>query len=69
MGALIWGGAAVAMLGVAGLVYCVLLSVKARGLEAVAARAVLQRVVVWNLAALGVAFLGLMAVVVGLFLR
>ena len=69
MGALIWGGAGVAMLGVVGLLYCGIQSMKARGLEEAAARAVMQKVVVWNLAAMGVAVLGLMAVVAGLVLR
>ena len=69
MGALIWGGAALAMLGVAGLLYCALQSMKARGLQDDAARAIMQKVVVWNLAAMAVAVLGLMAVVTGLLLR
>ena len=69
MGALIWGGAGVAMLGVGGLLYCGMQSMKARGLDEAAARAVMQKVVVWNLAAMGVAVVGLMAVVVGLVLR
>ena len=69
MNALIWGGAVVVMLGVAGLVYCGVQSMKARGLTEAAARAIMQKVVVWNLAAMGVAVLGLMAVVAGLLLR
>ena len=69
MGALIWGGAGVAMLGVVGLLYCGIQSMKARWLEEAAARAVMQKVVVWNLAAMGVAVLGLMALVAGLVLR
>ena len=69
MNALIWGGAVVVMLGVGGLVYCGVQSMKARGLPEAAARAIMQKVVVWNLAAMGVAVLGLMAVVAGLLLR
>ncbi len=69
MAVLIWGGALVVMLGLAGLMYCAQQSLKAKGLPDAAARAVMQRVVVWNLAAMGVAVLGLMAVVLGLVLR
>ena len=69
MGVVIWGGAAVVMLGVAGLLYCATASMKAKGLPEVEARALMQKVVVWNLASMGVAVLGLMAVVMGLVLR
>ena len=69
MGALIWGGAGVVMLGILGLLYCGMQSMKARGLDDAAARAVMQKVAVWNLASMGVAVLGLMAVVAGLVLR
>ncbi len=69
MAVLIWGGAVVVMLGVAGLMYCAQQSLKAKGLAEDAARAVMQKVVVWNLASMGVAVLGLMAVVMGLVLR
>jgi hypothetical protein len=70
MQALIWAGAALTLLGVAGLVYCVLRALKARraGLPDDALRAELQRVVLINLGALGVSFLGLMLVVLGIFL-
>ena len=69
MAALIWGGAAVTLLGVAGLMVCAAQSMKARTLAEDQARAVMGRVVAWNLAAVGVAVLGLMAVVAGLLLR
>lgn len=69
MNILIWGGAVVVMAGVAGLVYCGQQSLKAKGLPEDAARAIMQKVVVWNLAAMGVSVLGLMAVVAGLVLR
>lgn len=69
MAALIWIGAAVTLLGVAGLGYCVQQSVKAKGLAEEAARAVMQKVVLWNVSAMGVAMLGLMMVVLGLVLR
>ncbi|HOZ33421.1 MAG TPA: hypothetical protein PLM52_11115 [Tabrizicola sp.] len=70
MQALIWAGAALTLLGVAGLVYCVLRALKARraGLPDDALRAELQRVVLINLGALGVSVLGLMLVVLGIFL-
>jgi hypothetical protein len=70
MQALIWSGAALTLLGVAGLVYCVLRALKARraGLPDEALRAELQRVVLINLGALGVSVLGLMLVVLGIFL-
>lgn len=70
MQALIWAGAALTLLGVAGLVYCVLRALKVRraGLSDDALRAELQRVVLINLGALGVSVLGLMLVVLGIFL-
>jgi nitric oxide reductase large subunit len=70
MQALIWIGAFVSLLGVAGLGYCVVRAMKARraGLDDEAMRAELQRVVVINMAALGVSALGLMMVVFGILL-
>ncbi|QYK39999.1 MAG: hypothetical protein KF887_11045 [Paracoccaceae bacterium] len=67
---LVWIGAAVALAGVAGLVWCVVTVTRARraGLPDDALRAVLQRVVVLNMAALGVSALGLMCVVAGILL-
>ena len=69
MAALIWGGAVVTLLGVAGLMVCAAQSMKARAMPEDQARAVMGRVVAWNLAAVGIAVLGLMAVVAGLLLR
>ena len=69
MQALIWGGAAVTLLGVAGLMFCAAQSLKARTLPDDQARAAMDRVVTLNLASMGVAVLGLMAVVAGLLLR
>ena len=69
MQALIWGGAAVTLLGVAGLMFCAAQSLKARTLPNDQARAAMARVVTLNLASMGVAVLGLMAVVAGLLLR
>ena len=69
MAAFIWGGAVVTLLGVAGLMFCAAQSLKARTLPEDAARAMMARVVAWNLGSMGVAVLGLMAVVAGLLLR
>ena len=69
MQALIWGGAAVTLLGVAGLMFCAAQSHQARTLPDDQARAAMARVVTLNLASMGVAVLGLMAVVAGLLLR
>lgn len=70
MEALVWIGAALALAGVAGLIWCILLALRARrsGMEDAAMRAELQRVVVLNMAALGVSALGLMCVVAGIIL-
>ena len=70
MQALIWVGAAMALAGVGGLGYCVLRAMLARraGLDDAAMRAELQRVVVINMAALGVSALGLATVVAGIIL-
>lgn len=67
---LIWTGAALSLGGIAGLGYCILRATRARraGLEDAAMRAELQRVVVINMAALGVSALGLMLVVAGIVL-
>ncbi len=71
MAALVWIGAVMALAGVAGLIGCILLALRARrsGLEDDAMRAELQRVVVLNMAALGVSALGLMCVVAGILLE
>jgi hypothetical protein len=57
-------------LGVAGLIWCIKLALQARraGLPEPQMKAALQRVVVWNMAALAVSGLGLMAVVFGVML-
>lgn len=70
MSFLIWPGAAVTMLGLAILMWCILQVVRARrdGLEDAAMRAKLQGIVAWNMAALGLSAIGLMMVVVGIFL-
>lgn len=70
MQALIWAGAALTVLGLAGLGYCILRATKAKrsGLDDSAMRAELQKVVAINLAAVGFSALGLAAVVTGILL-
>lgn len=68
---LIWIGAVISLLGVAGLVWCILHVLKLRraGLSEDAMRAQMQKAVMINFAALAVSTLGLMMVVIGIFLR
>jgi threonine/homoserine/homoserine lactone efflux protein len=67
---LIWAGVALSLLGVAGLVWCVVTVWRARRaqLDDSAMRAVLQRVLPRNLGALFLSVIGLMLVIVGIFL-
>lgn len=67
---LIWAGAAVSMLGVAGLFWCIFLVARARrqGLPDEALRTRLKQVVPLNLGALMLSAIGLMMVVVGILL-
>jgi uncharacterized membrane protein len=68
---LIWIGAAVSLGGIAGLLRCIQLALRARksGLDNTAMRARLQQIITFNLAALGVSALGLMLVVIGIILN
>jgi uncharacterized membrane protein len=70
MQALIWAGAALTLIGLAGLAYCILRATRARraGLEQAEMRAELQRVVAINMGALGLSALGLAMVVTGILL-
>lgn len=70
MDMLIWAGAIVALAGVATLIWCIILAMRARtsGLPDEEQRAALQKVVVLNMAALGISALGLMMVVAGILL-
>jgi uncharacterized membrane protein len=70
MQALIWAGAAMTLIGLAGLAYCVLRAIRARraGLADTEMRAELQRVVAINMGAMGVSALGLALVVTGILL-
>ena len=70
MQTLIWIGALLTLIGVAGLGWCILVAVKARreGLDDEAMKARLQKVVAMNLAALAISSIGLMMVILGIFL-
>jgi hypothetical protein len=70
MQGLIWPGAVVALAGVGGLIWCIVMAMRARnaGLPDAELRARLQKVVLLNMAALGVSALGLMLVVAGILL-
>jgi hypothetical protein len=70
MSVLIWVGAALSLCGVAGLLWCIMLALKARraGLSDDDMRARLQHIVTLNMIALGVSALGLMMVVAGILL-
>ena len=70
MQGLIWAGAALTLVGLVGLAYCILRAARAKraGLDDATMRAELQRVVVINLAAVGLSALGLAAVVTGILL-
>ncbi len=70
MAAVIWGGAILTLAGIAGLIFCVVLAMRAKreGLTGVAMEARLRRVVTLNLGALAISALGLMLVIVGVIL-
>lgn len=67
---LIWLGAVTSLGGVAVIVWCAVAVMRARraGLDDAAMRNRLQRLVIYNMAALGVSVLGLMLVVMGVML-
>jgi hypothetical protein len=66
----IWGGAAISVLGLVGLVWCILRVMRAKraNLSDEEMRAVLQRTLPLNLGALFLSVIGLMLVIVGIFL-
>ena len=70
MEALIWTGAALTLIGLVGLVACIVIAMRARkeGLDDDQMKARLQKVVALNLGALAVSAIGLMTVVLGVFL-
>ncbi len=67
---LIWIGAVVTLIGLAGLIWCILKVQRARkqGLDDEALKAEIQKVVALNLGALLLSAIGLMMVVVGILL-
>lgn len=67
---LIWIGALVSLVGIAGLVWCVLIALRAKreGLDETAMKERLQRVVAINMGALLLSAVGLMMVVIGILL-
>ena len=67
---LVWIGAAISVLGLGGLVWCILLAARAKraGLDDDQMRARLKGIVALNMGALFVSALGLMLVVLGVFL-
>ena len=67
---MIWTGAALSLLGLAGLIWCILRVIRARraGLSDEAMRAAVAAVLPINMGALAVSEIGLMLVVVGVIL-
>ncbi|KAJ03185.1 hypothetical protein JQT66_06560 [Sulfitobacter mediterraneus] len=67
---IIWSGAALSLLGLVGLVWCILKVTRAKRaqLDDDAMRAVLQSALPLNLGALFLSVIGLMMVVVGIFM-
>ncbi|NOC46401.1 hypothetical protein [Ruegeria sp. HKCCD7559] len=65
---IIWGGAALSLTGLAGLIWCILRVMKARkaGLSDDELRATVQGVLPWNLTSLFLSVLGLMLVILGI---
>ncbi len=63
-----WGGAALSLAGLLGLVWCILHVMKARksGLSDDELRATVQGVLPWNLASLFLSVIGLMLVILGI---
>jgi threonine/homoserine/homoserine lactone efflux protein len=70
MAVMIWGGTVLTLIGVIGLIACVVIAMRAKrdGLTGPAMQARLQRVVGYNLGALAVSALGLMLVIIGIIL-
>lgn len=68
MASLIWGGAALSLVGVAALLWCAIYALRARraGLDDATLRTRLQKAVLINFGALLVSTIGLMLVVLGI---
>ncbi|CAM4324514.1 hypothetical protein [Palleronia rufa] len=71
METLIWVGTGLSLLGLAGLVYCIVAAFAAKraGLSDADLRARLRALVVWNMASLLLSSLGFVVVITGLLLR
>ena len=71
MGNLIWIGALVSLAGIAGLIWCVMIALRARReeLDDAAMKERLQKVVAINMGALFLSAIGLMMVVIGILLE
>ena len=67
---IVWGGAALSLAGLFGLVWCILRVVKVRktGISDNELRVTVQRVLPWNLASLFLSVIGLMLVILGISL-
>ena len=67
---IIWAGTAISVLGLLGLVYCIVRVSRAKraGLEDAQMRDELKKVVPLNLGALFLSVIGLMMVIIGIFL-
>jgi hypothetical protein len=67
---LVWGGAILSLVGLAGLIWCIVTVWRARAakLDDAGMRAVMTRVLPLNLGALFLSVIGLMLVIVGVFL-
>ncbi|MDA7965495.1 hypothetical protein [Ruegeria sp.] len=67
---IVWGGAALSVAGLIGLVWCILRVMKARksGLSDDELRAAVQSVLPWNMGALFLSVIGLMMVILGISL-
>lgn len=67
---IVWSGAALSVLGLAVLIYCIIRVSRAKraGLDDTAMRDELKKVVPLNLGALFISAIGLMMVIVGIFL-
>ncbi|WP_226782707.1 hypothetical protein [Oceaniglobus trochenteri] len=70
MDSVIWSGAALSLVGLCGLIWCIVSAVRIRrsGAEDAEMRARLQKLMAVNMGALLLSVLGLMLVVVGIFL-
>lgn len=67
---MVWGGTALAGIGLLMLSYCIFAAISAKraGLDDATLRARLQKIVALNMGALLISVIGLMSVVIGVFL-